>query len=1001
MTKVILKSCILVVFMISLSLTTMAQYASWPIGSQNDITSTFGSRYMLGRTNNYDFHRGIDIKGYSGDNVYAATDGIVQDKGGSGQNQYVLVKYQGNGFTDYYRYTHITPNSSLSVNDLVSKGTTLIGTIHPEVQFGTHLDLKYYWDTPQALDAVHPLQIFENYSNSPINEMSQASKIKSDAAGHYIEMTVISPADAPDFEWIKILNLSGTAQNGLQYDEFELLRGGYELSPEVDFHSRENCGDKDGDDTDDGIIGDLSGRIAIQIVTQNFDGINSQILKFKFYLNDRFFDDPYYDLVELTGDVKIQDCLETETIYNDLVYLQPGPITFDPAPGTVVLKENETKVIKMYSSINGDIYFDVYEDGTYNYAEECDNIRDVEWGYSPYYYPDDKYRRTLTGPGRRCIKAAVYTGGENFTENSCGCWDVEVITGVNDYLNINELTATEVLLEHGDFHYEGVFVDADYDGTTFNDWHWQLKLFHSGGEYVFQTGNNFTFGGLYYCLPDGYNWTLVDGKIQGEVVCYGYDSDGTYQEDTFAIEAEVASDCIITPVISSLTQSPEPICQGSYGYVYCNLSQGNGSLSYSWSASNLPSGAYITPMGNKCKVSYSTSSSAKDIGLNKIAAPVAQIYCTVSNSAGSDNDSMGPSFNTDCGGGGCPTLAFSNDGTKKENENTLLISSLSNPGEDVTDYYLINTDDKIKNGNIDFYIHEPEEEHTWFDEIELWELKADKGEFIAVTDEGEFINFKEEKKPYTYTVNDSLDITAELESNDGLTYSFMPGDLLRVEPTQEGKLSSTVQAPTETYAVVIGIKPPPKEEIVGDIYVSNQQSKSASTASGTYGIGSFYLRENISTVAKRIGELNENDAVEIIFNNETELDYFVLTRNLKTVKAEKLELISSEKGSEDLGSRINQTDETYAGLLPGEEIHFKYKTKQNVDKKKKIKHVLKVVGRYEKSEIEGLSIGKEKGDGITSVEEELPKENQIRSKCTIQLTLVVLIQFTKLDKNGV
>lgn len=222
-----------------------------------------------------------------------------------------------------------------------------------------------------------------------------------------------------------------------------------------------------------------------------------------------------------------------------------------------------------------------------------------------------------------------------------------------------------------------------------------------------------------------------------------------------------------------------------------------------------------------------------------------------------------------------------------------------------------------------------------------------------------------------------MDITAELESNDGLTYSFMPGDLLRVEPTQEGKLSSTVQAPTETYAVVIGIKPPPKEEIVGDIYVSNQQSKSASTTSGTYGIGGFYLRENISTTAKKIGNLNENDAVEIMFNNKTEFDYFVLTRNLKTVKAEKLELISSEKGSEDLGSRINQTDETYAELLPGEEIHFRYKTKQNVDKKKKIKHVLKVVGRYEKAEIEGLSIGKEKGDGITSVEEELPKENRL------------------------
>jgi hypothetical protein len=133
----------------------------------------------------------------------------------------------------------------------------------------------------------------------------------------------------------------------------------------------------------------------------------------------------------------------------------------------------------------------------------------------------------------------------------------------------------------------------------------------------------------------------------------------------------------------------------------------------------------------------------------------------------------------------------------------------------------------------------------------------------------------------------------------------------------------------------------------------------------------------MSTVSKKIGELDENDAVEIIFNNETEIDYFILTDNLKTVKAEKLELVSSAKGSEDLQSKIKQTDATYAELLPGEDIHFKYKTKQNVDKKKKIKHVLKVVGRYEKAEIEGLSIGKEKGDGIASVEEELPKENRL------------------------
>jgi hypothetical protein len=172
----------------------------------------------------------------------------------------------------------------------------------------------------------------------------------------------------------------------------------------------------------------------------------------------------------------------------------------------------------------------------------------------------------------------VYTGGTTVSENVCGCWDVEVITGVNDYLNINVLTATGTLFEEGNYFYEAVFVDADNDGTTFNDYNWELKLFHSNGEYIYSSSNSGILTGNYDCLPDGYNWTLVNGKIQGEVVCYGYDSDGTYQEDTFPIEAEVANDCLIAPVISHFTQTPTTICQGSSGYVYVHLEQGSGTL---------------------------------------------------------------------------------------------------------------------------------------------------------------------------------------------------------------------------------------------------------------------------------------------------------------------------------------------------------------------------------------------------------------------------------------
>lgn len=89
--------CVLLIFIVVNLIN--AQYndlASWPIGSQGDITSTFGPRYWAGRTNNYDFHRGIDINGNAGDNIYAATDGVVIGISTSSQtnNQlgYILVR---------------------------------------------------------------------------------------------------------------------------------------------------------------------------------------------------------------------------------------------------------------------------------------------------------------------------------------------------------------------------------------------------------------------------------------------------------------------------------------------------------------------------------------------------------------------------------------------------------------------------------------------------------------------------------------------------------------------------------------------------------------------------------------------------------------------------------------------------------------------------------------------------------------------------------------------
>lgn len=427
------------------------------------------------------------------------------------------------------------------------------------------------------------------------------------------------------------------------------------------------------------------------------------------------------------------------------------------------------------------------------------------------------------------------------------------------------------------------------------------------------------------------------------------------------------------PVISYFTQTPDPICLGSYGYVYAHLSQGTEPITYNWQGFAFPQNVTITPMGQKCKITYSNLLQAKEV--NPVIQVPYYLKCTASNVYGSNSKNYTPHLSSDCEPSGCPTLAF-NEGTERINENTLLINSPLYPDSIVVDYYLLNNSSRFSNSQIDFYINEPEKEHTWFDQIELWELKANKGEFIAVTDEGEFINFKDEKKPYKYVLNDTLDVTAELESNDGKIFYFLPGDLLRIEQSK-GKLTSVVQTPTSTYAAVIGIIKPPKEEIAGNIYVIKKNSNGATITSETFGVGGFHLRENVSMAAKRIGELDEDDAVEIIFNNETELDYFVLTKNLKTVKSEKLELISSEKGSESIENKISQRDSSFAELLPGEEMRFSYSTKANVDKKEKIKLALKIVGRYETMNGESLFVNKDTQPKETTEIEELPKENRL------------------------
>src|SRR5690606_36252015 len=220
-------------------------------------------------------------------------------------------------------------------------------------------------------------------------------------------------------------------------------------------------------------------------------------------------------------------------------------------------------------------------------------------------------------------------------------------------------------------------------------------------------------------------------------------------------------------------QSPNPMCKDGSAYVYVHLSQGNGSLQYTWDAEgSLPPGSYITSYGNYCRVYLANYDS-----FDGTEAVVKHVKCTVTNSAGTSIGSHNLAINTNCTG--CPTLSFDNAGQLTD-ENPLLITSLSNPGIDVTDYYLINSTVTPVNNQIKFTIHEPQTEHTWLDNVELIETRIRENEYVAVTDDGEVVNYKKPRLPLRMMLNDTLDITGLLADLDGDMVSVKAGDYILV-----------------------------------------------------------------------------------------------------------------------------------------------------------------------------------------------------------------------------
>jgi len=416
---------------------------------------------------------------------------------------------------------------------------------------------------------------------------------------------------------------------------------------------------------------------------------------------------------------------------------------------------------------------------------------------------------------------------------------------------------------------------------------------------------------------------------------------------------EITFSTLKAPIISGFTQDPIPIYSGETGTVTCDLSQGNGNISYEWAHYDKPDNVSITFQGNIAIIHNSERYSGSTIK-NEITAPAFMLTCTASNILGSSSDSYYPILSSSPGYG-CPILAFDSNSSFID-ENPLLITSLSNPGIDVTDYYLINTSIQPENGKIKLVIHEPQTEHTYLDQVELFKFKIKKDEFTAVTDEGEFVTYKKPNKPYKITLNNKTDLTNVLSDLDGDKVELKEGDVLLIEK------SPSLQEGEEEYIVIGGEKPPESQKkIAGRIKTIFQLKDLAKDIDKTVGEkelsltlnNEFYLRPNVSVVCKKLNK--SGNSIEITLSQKLNLDYLTIVKNLKTAKVSSLELISAMHNlSGEIKDKLLYQDNIYGEILPSESISFTFNDDNTPTEKSAF--ILKSVGRYTtiESKIKGI-----------------------------------------------
>jgi len=288
----------------------------------------------------------------------------------------------------------------------------------------------------------------------------------------------------------------------------------------------------------------------------------------------------------------------------------------------------------------------------------------------------------------------------------------------------------------------------------------------------------------------------------------------------------------------------------------------------------------------------------------------------------------------DGGGGGCPYV-FTWDGSKYLLDNNVLPASESSDGTDVTDFYMLQQMLAQRvDGTYSILLSEFENEHDFFDHIQLLAVDYPSNVNVAVSPYGEILTYTNPSPPVSVIDDNNRNVKSLLNSIDGNYYEGPNGSYITLnfgdlDVSQGAKLIVRSDQYEEKSPVCVQTMNRAGEwQTIATIHTRT------------------YWSTDIIDMSKHLPDARGNLKVRLYFVSNDKIDFVGLdTSPQATIHIQEGQLVSAIHSTEgDVTTKLLYSDQTHAQLVPGQEIKPTFTLPSQTMEARN--YIIKVEGHY-------------------------------------------------------